>query len=84
MTDENKNFPGSVDPRNAQVPQPQQYPQGAYTAPAQNQQPYGQQAYQQQAYQYSVYAAQQAKRGSKQSERQSGSQGRLQHEGGPR
>ena len=60
MTDENKNFPGSVDPRNAQVPQPQQYPQGAYTAPAQNQQPYGQQAYQQQAYQYSVYAAQQA------------------------
>ena len=51
MTDENKNFPGSVDPRNAQVPQPQQYPQGAYTAPAQNQQPYGQQAYQQQAYQ---------------------------------
>ena len=60
MTDENKNFPGSVDSRGAQVPQPQQYPQGAYTAPAQNQQPYGQQAYQQQAYQYSVYAAQQA------------------------
>ena len=65
MTDENKNFPGSVDSQGAQVPQPQQYQQSAYTAHAQNQQPYGQQpygqqAYQQQAYQYSVYAAQQA------------------------
>lgn len=65
MTDENKNFPGSSDSQGAQVSQPQQYQQGAYTAPAQNQQPYGQQpyqqqAYQQQAYQYSVYAAQQA------------------------
>ena len=48
MTDENKNYPGSADSQGAQVPQPQQFQQGGYTAPMQNQQPYNQQAYQQQ------------------------------------